>query len=139
MNAQIFYNILLIFVTFSYAIIKNDIYDNSWALVIGIDKYQKAPILSYAVKDAQSIHAMLINSFNYPPENTVLLTNDLATKDNILEELSKLTEMAKSNDRVLIFFAGHGQTKQLPDGGELGYLLPFEGDNDNLINHSWFR
>ena len=132
MNAQIFYNILLIFVTFSYAIIKHDIYDNSWALVIGIDKYQKAPILSYAVNDAQSIQSMLIKSFNYPPENTVLLTNDLATKDNILEELSKLTEKAKSNDRVLIFFAGHGQTKQLPNGGELGYLLPFEGDSDNL-------
>ena len=29
-----------------------DIYDNSYALIIGIDKYEKVQNLNYAVKDA---------------------------------------------------------------------------------------
>ena len=31
---------------------------------------------------------------------------------------------AKANDRVLIYFAGHGMTDDLPDGGEMGYHPP---------------
>jgi len=34
---------------------------------------------------------------------------------------------------VLIYFAGHGDTDDLPDGGEMGYLLPVDGDDDNLF------
>ena len=35
-------------------------------------------------------------------------------------------------DGVLIFFAGHGETMDLPDGGEMGYLLPVDGHTENL-------
>ena len=124
--------IYLVLATFAAANINNDIYENSWALVIGINKYHNAPILSYAVQDAQSIQSMLMESFNYPAENIALLTDEYATKENILRELSSLTNKAESNDRVLIFFAGHGVTMDLPNGGEVGYLLPIEGDNEDL-------
>ena len=36
------------------------------------------------------------------------------------------------NDRILVFFAGHGETMKLPDGGEMGYLLPVDGRQENL-------
>jgi len=39
---------------------------------------------------------------------------------------------AGDNDRVLIFFAGHGETIDLPDGGEMGFLLPVDGNNIDL-------
>ena len=32
------------------------------------------------------------------------------------------------NDRVLIFYAGHGQTQDLPTGGKEGYIIPVDGD-----------
>ena len=34
---------------------------------------------------------------------------------------------------MLIYFAGHGDTDDLPEGGEMGYLLPVDGDNENLF------
>jgi hypothetical protein len=36
-------------------------------------------------------------------------------------------------DRVLVFFAGHGITVPLPDGREKGYILPVDGSQDELI------
>jgi hypothetical protein len=33
---------------------------------------------------------------------------------------------------VLVFFAGHGEDRQLPDGGTMGYLLPHKADPANL-------
>ena len=32
--------------------VESDIYDNSWALIIGIDRYENVQNLNYAVKDA---------------------------------------------------------------------------------------
>ena len=46
-------------------------YNNSWALIVGIDDYQNENIddLNYAVKDAESIREMLIDYYDFPPEN----------------------------------------------------------------------
>ena len=40
-----------------------DIYDDSWALIIGIDKYQNVEPLNYAVSDAVSIREMFIEKY----------------------------------------------------------------------------
>ncbi|SVD43988.1 uncharacterized protein METZ01_LOCUS396842, partial [marine metagenome] len=44
---------------------RDDIYDNSWAVIIGIDKYQYSDPLQYAVKDAEAVRNMLIDKFDY--------------------------------------------------------------------------
>ena len=111
------------------AITTDEIYDNSYALIIGIDKYQNVRSLDYAVKDAEDIQSMLVDKFHFLKDNIVLLENEEATKISILQEFSNITKKAESNDRVLIFFAGHGETEDLPDGGEMGYLLPVDGNN----------
>ena len=122
---------ILIF-AYIFAVTTDDIYDNSWALVIGIDKYQNVKKLNYAVKDAESIQDILVNSFYFPSDNISLLTNGEATKQNILKSFSYITKKAQKNDRVLVFFAGHGDTMDLPGGGEKGYLIPVEGDKHDL-------
>ncbi len=118
--------------SFSFAITTDEIYDESWALLIGIDKYKNVRNLNYAVKDAQSMQSILIETFKFPEKNIRLLSNENATYGNIRKELSSITKVAGENDRVLIFFAGHGETFDLPDGGEEGYLIPYEGDTDDL-------
>ncbi len=120
----------------AFAVTTNDIYDNSYALVIGIDKYENVSNLDYAVKDANSIATLLRNNFNFPSKNIQTLLNEEATYSNIRNSLSEISSSAKANDRVLIYFAGHGMTKDLPDGGEMGYLLPIEGDTDKLFTTS---
>ena len=119
--------------TYGLALTTEDIYDNSYALIIGIDKYQNVQNLNYAVKDAESIHDILVNTFDFPESNIKLLKNEEATKQNILKSFSDITKKADYKDRVLIYFAGHGATDDLPEGGEMGYLLPVDGDKDDLF------
>ena len=102
---------------------KEKIYDKSYAIIIGIDEYQTISDLDYAVNDAVAIKEMLINQFNYAKEDIKLLINEDANKDNIVDALSDISLLANENDRIVVFFAGHGETMSLPDGGEMGYLL----------------
>ena len=98
------YNLLSILLfTFGLSITTEDIYENSWALIIGIDKYDKVQNLNYAVKDAESIQNILVNLFDFPVDNVILLKNEQATKQNILKSFSDITLNAKEQDRVLIF------------------------------------
>ena len=125
-----FLSILLF--TFGLAVTTEDIYDNSWALIIGIDKYENVHNLQYAVKDAESMQSILIENYNFQQENVKLLINEQASYQNIRKQFSEISKSAEENDRVLIFFAGHGETVDLPDGGEKGYLLPHEGESKDL-------
>jgi hypothetical protein len=121
---------------FGLAVTSEKIYDNSWAVIIGIDKYQNVPNLDYAGRDAEHVKSLLIDKFNFPENNLRILVNDEATLMNMKNTLSEVSLSAGENDRVLIFFAGHGQTMELPDGGEMGYLMPVDGNLDNLYASS---
>ena len=57
---------------YGLAITTEDIYDNSWAVIIGINKYEHEP-LNYAVQDAEAIKYLLISNFNYSEENITIL------------------------------------------------------------------
>ena len=124
--------ILILFFAYGLALTTEDIYDNSYALIIGIDKYQNVQNLNYAVKDAESMKSMIVEYFDFSKDNVKLLLNEEATYVNIRRQFSEISKSAEENDRVLIFFAGHGETLDLPDGGETGYLLPYEGKQDDL-------
>jgi uncharacterized caspase-like protein len=110
-------------------------YRDSWAAVIGIDDYAKWPKLRYAVHDAQSIRDVLVDRYQFKPENVFMLRDRDATRENILSLLGdKLAnpELVKHDDRVFVFFAGHGATRRLPSGRELGYIVPAEADLQNF-------
>ena len=105
------------------------LYRESHAVVIGIDDYAKWPKLRYAVNDARGIKELLMRKYGFKPENVHSLFNQEATRQNILSLLGdKLAESVKKEDRVFIFFAGHGATRHLPSGRDLGYIVPVEAD-----------
>ena len=121
---------------FGLAITTDKVYDNSWALVVGINDYQNENILNlrYAVEDALSIKNMLINQYGFPRKNVRYLIDQEATRSNILKAMSNLTEAAGENDRVVFYFAGHGETEPLGlEVGDMGFLLPFDGDIGHLL------
>jgi peptidoglycan/xylan/chitin deacetylase (PgdA/CDA1 family)/tetratricopeptide (TPR) repeat protein len=106
-------------------------YRESWAAVIGIDSYQKWPKLRYAANDARGVRDLLVKKYQFKPENVFLLLNEDATRQNILSLLGdKLAnpEMIKREDRVFVFYAGHGATRKLPSGRDLGYIIPVDAD-----------
>lgn len=103
--------------------------DKSWAVVIGIDEYAKLPKLKYAVADAKAV-AKELEDRGY---QVVSLYNGDATRQNILGALGdSLAASVGEHDRVVVFFAGHGQTKKSKGGKEMGYLLPVQGEQESL-------
>lgn len=106
-------------------------YDEHFALIIGINKYDNLNNLEYAVNDARSIYDILIDKFGYKKENIKLILDDDATKTNIMNAYYEISKEACNDDSVLIFYAGHGITYQagLKDKG---YLVPCNGTEQNL-------
>jgi hypothetical protein len=100
----------------------------NWALIIGIDKYQNATPLRYAVNDAKAVRDLIVNEFGFGAKNVIELYDEQATKDNILRAFDELIKNTGENDRVFIFYAGHGITMPLPEGKERGYILPVDAD-----------
>jgi uncharacterized caspase-like protein/tetratricopeptide (TPR) repeat protein len=105
----------------------------SYALVVGIAHYANLPAsaqLRYPDRDAESIYTTLISQQGgeFPANHVHMLTDAEATQSNILHELqSWLPSVTAPNDRVLIYFAGHG----FISGGK-GYLAPYDVDLHNL-------
>jgi tetratricopeptide (TPR) repeat protein len=105
----------------------------SYALVVGISKYENLPAeaqLEYPDRDAESIYTVLISAEGgqFPAENVHKLINENATAANIKKELETwLPSVTKEDDRVLIYFAGHG----FVSGGR-AYLAPYDIDLKNI-------
>ena len=110
-------------------------YRTSWALLVGVNKYPHLPPkfqLNYAVNDVEVLAKLLIERFEFPKDNITILKDEQANQKNILDQLSDLANTQKigKNDRVLVFFSGHGQTLPLPSGGEMGFLIPHDAEVD---------
>lgn len=106
-------------------------YDSSRALVIGINKYQNAAPLGYAVSDAEEIKEILIQDLDFDQNNIIYLSDEEATRNNILKSfLSFTSEEVKVDDRIFVFFAGHGHTRP-GFRGEVGYLVPYDANMDD--------
>jgi uncharacterized caspase-like protein len=109
-------------------------YENSFALVVGINNYLHASPLGYAVSDAEAVAALLETDFDFKSENIKLLLNERATRNEIMSTyMSYVNSEVSPNDRIFVFFAGHGMT-QTGKRGEVGFLVPYDGDESNLYS-----
>jgi len=105
----------------------------SYAVIVGISGYKNLPPdlqLKYAERDAQSIYTILISpeGGNFKAENVHVLAGPKATLAGLRQEINGwLPSVAKDDDRVLIYFAGHGFMFQ----GK-GYLAPYDFDRDKI-------
>jgi peptidoglycan/xylan/chitin deacetylase (PgdA/CDA1 family)/uncharacterized caspase-like protein len=110
------------------------LYRESWAVVIGIDNYANWPRLQYAVNDAKGVKDLLIRKYRFKEQNIITLFNEQATREKILSALGDEMgnpEKVKKEDRVFVFYAGHGVTRKLPSGRDLGYIVPADADLQN--------
>lgn len=105
----------------------------SYAVIVGISRYRNLPgklQLQFAERDAQAIFTALISpeGGNFRVENVHMLTGEKATLAGLRREIDTwLPSVAKDDDRVLIYFAGHGFMYQ----GK-GYLAPFDIELDQI-------
>jgi uncharacterized caspase-like protein/peptidoglycan/xylan/chitin deacetylase (PgdA/CDA1 family) len=109
-------------------------YRESWAVVIGIDEYTKWPRLQYAGRDADALRQTLVEKFGFPEDHVFLLKNQEATRANILALLNGRLSPLQRDDRVIVFFAGHGATRKLSSGRDLGYIVPVDSDPQTVAS-----
>lgn len=105
----------------------------SYALVVGVANYKNLPEnaqLAFPERDAESVYSILISpeGGNFKAENVHRLIGAKATLANLKHELEEwLPGVTKDDDRVLIYFAGHGFVF---DGR--AYLAPYDMLQDNI-------
>ncbi|MDB5222571.1 MAG: hypothetical protein JWN83_1238 [Chitinophagaceae bacterium] len=95
---------------------------NQYALVVGVSKYQNIQTLLYADDDAISFKEFLIDTKLVPEANIYSLIDSTATRSRFYAEIKKIMDKLKENDRVIIYFAGHGDVDNDIDAG---FLLGF--------------
>jgi formylglycine-generating enzyme required for sulfatase activity len=105
------------------------IYQNSYALVVGASAYAKGwPKLPGVVDDINQVSkALKIHGF----EVTVVRDPDHRQLRNAFNDFINNYGQAIDN-RLLFYFAGHGYTKRLSYGAEMGYIVPVDAPNPDL-------
>jgi len=110
-----------------------------WALLIGVNKCKAIGELKTSVADARAMQYVL-QQVGYSAHRIIVLVDDRTdpsnwpTLANIRRAIRHLARVAETGDTILLFFSGHGITRQ----GN-GYLVPTDGDRENAIPLSWVR
>jgi len=109
---------------------------DTYAVVIGISEYQEIDDLNFAHRDAAIFKEYLQSKSggSVAEENIKLLTNEAATLAAMKDAFNWLLTTAKKDDRVFIYFSGHGDIENelsLSSGFLLTHDTPF---NNYLLN-----
>jgi hypothetical protein len=103
-----------------------------WAVLIAVQEHRYHPQanLKFTTQDADQLGKILTERAGVPADH-ILEMNDRSppnrqpTRDNLLRELPAFLAKAKADDRVVVFFSGHGE---LHDGQT--YLVPADFRNE---------
>ncbi|MCW5212228.1 caspase family protein, partial [Desulfobulbus sp. TB] len=103
-----------------------DLFNKSYAVVIGISRYQNSgtwKTLDNAENDAKAMGDFLTRQgFKVEP-----FLGQNATRDNITGYLENILALKLTqNDRFVFYFSGHGETLFI-GGRNRGYLIPYDG------------
>src|SRR6185369_5364963 len=81
---------------------------DSYAVVIGIEKYQNIPDATYAEHDATAVKEHLL-AMGYPERNIIVLTGSQAGKSSIQKYVeSWLPKNLNENSKLFFYYSGHG-------------------------------
>lgn len=114
-----------------------------YVLAIGISKYKLDRLrLNFASKDASDFTAVLQKQAGgglYSKVEVKLLTDSLASRENIEDGLEWLQRQTTSRDVAMIYLAGHGEN----DENNRFFFLPWGGDFDRKLStcipHTTFK
>ncbi|TFF99640.1 MAG: hypothetical protein EU541_04445, partial [Promethearchaeota archaeon] len=80
-----------------------------YAIVIGISDYPgSSNDLSYCDDDAMEVYSMLINDYNFRPENIIYLQDSSASKSAISSAFDTIAAQITPNDVFFFYYSGHG-------------------------------
>lgn len=108
---------------------------DKWALVVGVSKFKNPRWnLLYPAKDARDLASYLVKEGNFATDHVKLLTDERATRENILTELGSrwLPNNVKPGDIVLVYFATHATASSM-DAARKNFLVAFDTDPLNAF------
>ncbi len=93
----------------SVKIRKNLFSREAYAIVIGISDYPgSSSDLNYCDDDAIGVYNMLINDYNFRPENVIYLQDSSASKADINNAFATMTSLVGPGDIFFFYYSGHG-------------------------------
>ena len=107
---------------------KATVNENSFALIIGINKYKQNTSVEYADVSALAFKQLAHKTFGVPNENIITLLNDEASSGQIKAKLELIKELSEKEGNIYVYFAGHG----VPGKDGATYLLPNDMSADAI-------
>ncbi len=91
------------------------------ALLVGINKYKPElhADLRGCISDIENMRDILINLYNFDPDNIRVIVDERATREAIIERLTWLVTDSCCYDELMFHFSGHGSQVRDRDGDEL--------------------
>ncbi len=105
----------------------------NFLLLIAVDEYEHWPPLRTAVNDVKCFSKVLLNQYrSFDTSNVITLTNKQVTRSNIINTLKQLIPLVGENDRLIIYYAGHGDVDPLTNDG---YWVPYDAEKGGQADY----
>ncbi len=108
---------------------------DAYAIVVGISNYPGSDYdLNYCDDDARDIYNMLINDYNFKPENIIYLTDSSGNKNAINNAFAQIASKINSNDIFFFYYSGHGTAATVNAGTQSSSIQsshPYSNNYDN--------
>jgi len=128
--------------------------NNNKAILIGISQYSYIGGLAFADEDVRTFYRMLTNYAGYDSADIVLLLNNEATKQRIMNTITDMVRQSQKKplDHVIFMFAGHGLPSNFESNTSNAFLAPYDAqsepndffkesgglvNNETFINKAW--
>lgn len=111
---------------------------NKQALLVGINDYGGVADLRGCLNDVTNMRNILKHLYGFSNDQTRVLTDQRATRDNILLRLDKMVKTARYGDLLVFHFSGHGSQIRDRDDDELRdhmdeLICPYDMDWDGVF------
>ena len=108
-----------------------------YALIVGIGRFRDPaiPTLRFAAKDAHDLYEVLVHPRygRFDPADVILLTDENATRANILNALQEIFLKAQEEDLVFLYVSSHGSPQRGEGGlGGVGYIVTYDTSLKNI-------
>lgn len=129
---------LIIFSMLIYTgIIQQECLAANIALLVGVAEYPHVKPLSGPTHDVREMRSVLNRKWGFDLDNIHTLVNEQATQKNIIKALTDLKVRSKAGDQILIYFSGHGTSRQdqstrYPLPYNSGAFVPYDFDTRTL-------
>lgn len=100
-----------------------------YLFIVGVNSYQKERNLNYCRNEANDFVDIFYRHNDIKRKNIYSLFDSNATKNNILSYLEEFQKILSTNDRLVIYFAGHGHDTEYAN-----FFVPYDGSKDNYTS-----